>query len=84
MHPIPRCPQRPRTRSWSHDSHDASNRRQACAAVVLLGWIVIETALVRYVSWLQPAMAVAGLVIVRLALLLEDIDQTAAREAVRR
>jgi hypothetical protein len=45
---------------------------------------VIETALIRYVSWLQPAVAVVGLVIVRLDLLLEDIDQTAAPEAVRR
>jgi hypothetical protein len=64
--------------------HDASNRREARAAVVLLGWIVIETALIRYVSWLQPAIAVVGLVIVRLALQLDDIDQTAAPEAVGR
>lgn len=62
----------------------APGRAAAIAAgVVLLGWIAVETALIGYVSWLQPVTAVAGLAVVCLALLLEDADRTATRERVR-
>jgi len=33
------------------------------AAVVLLGWIATQLAMIGYVSWLQPAMVVAALLI---------------------
>lgn len=33
------------------------------AAVVLLGWIATQLAIIGYVSWLQPAMVVAALLI---------------------
>lgn len=38
------------------------------AAVILLGWITVQVALIGYQSWLQPAMAVAAMIIGGLAL----------------
>lgn len=37
------------------------------ATAVLFGWLVIETLMIGYVSWMQPATAVGGLVILRFA-----------------
>jgi len=42
------------------------------AGAVLLGWIGIQVALIGYVSWLQPAVAVAALSNLALALALPD------------
>ena len=33
------------------------------AAAILFGWLVIETLMIGYVSWMQPATAAGGLVI---------------------
>lgn len=38
------------------------------AWMILLIWIAVQVSIIGYVSWLQPAMALAGLAIVALAL----------------
>ena len=40
------------------------------AGVVVLGWIAVQVSLIGYVSWMQPATAVAGVVILRLGVAL--------------
>jgi hypothetical protein len=50
----------PRARSWS-----------LAAGAIVLGWIAVQVALIGYVSWLQPAVAIAGVSIVMLASALE-------------
>jgi len=37
------------------------------AGSILLGWIAVQVAIIGYVSWLQPAVTVAGLVVLALA-----------------
>jgi len=37
------------------------------AVAILFGWLVIETLVIGYVSWMQPATAAGGLVILLLA-----------------
>jgi hypothetical protein len=36
--------------------------------VILLGWIAVQVSIIGYVSWLQPATAIAGLTILALTL----------------
>lgn len=36
------------------------------AGVVLLGWIVVQVAIIGYVSWMQPAVAIVGAAIIAL------------------
>jgi hypothetical protein len=46
-------------------------RRAALAAgVIVLGWITVQVAIIGYVSWMQPATATGGLLILVLAWLL--------------
>jgi peptidoglycan/LPS O-acetylase OafA/YrhL len=46
-----------------------SARRLALAAgAIVLGWLAVQIAIIGHVSWLQPATAIAGVVIVLLAL----------------
>ena len=46
-------------------------RRVASAAgAIVLGWLVVETAIIGYVSWMQPATTIGGLLILLLAWLL--------------
>jgi hypothetical protein len=33
------------------------------AAVVVLGWLTVQIAIIGYVSWMQPAAAIAGVVV---------------------
>ena len=33
------------------------------AAFVVLGWLTVQVGIIGYVSWMQPATAIAGLVI---------------------
>lgn len=40
---------------------------------VLLLWIVVQMSIIGYVSWLQPAMAVAAFVMALMALKLKDV-----------
>jgi hypothetical protein len=40
------------------------------AGAIVLGWIAVQVSLIGYVSWMQPATAIAGVVILRLAVLL--------------
>ena len=42
------------------------------AAVVLLGWIAVQVAIIGYVSWMQPATFATGLFILVLALRLSS------------
>lgn len=42
----------------------------AAAGAVMLGWIVGELALIGYVSWMQPAMFIYGLIMIGAAALL--------------
>jgi hypothetical protein len=37
------------------------------AVIILFGWLTIETIMIGYVSWMQPATAVGGLVLLLLA-----------------
>jgi hypothetical protein len=55
-------------------------RRQAglvslVAGLVLLGWIVVQVAMIGYVSWLQPAVAGAASINIGLALRLARTGQ---------
>lgn len=40
------------------------------AGIIVLGWIVTQLAIIGYVSWMQPATVIAGVVILALAWLL--------------
>ncbi len=48
------------------------------AAAVLFGWIVVQLALIGYVSWLQPVMATTAVVIAALAAGLTDTQRPAS------
>jgi hypothetical protein len=37
------------------------------AGVIVLGWIAVETAIIGYVSWMQPATTIGGLLVLLLA-----------------
>jgi len=45
------------------------------AGLIMLLWIVAQVAIIGFVSWLQPAVAMAGLITILLALLLNNKDQ---------
>ena len=40
------------------------------AGSIVLGWLAVETAIIGYVSWMQPATAIGGLLVLLLAWLL--------------
>jgi hypothetical protein len=40
------------------------------AGAIVLGWLAIETAIIGYVSWMQPATTIGGLLVLLLAWLL--------------
>lgn len=46
------------------------------AGVVLLGWITVQVAIIGYVSWMQPATAIGGLLVVVLAWILPRSART--------
>jgi len=50
---------------WRHDRTLA-----AAAGAIVLGWIAIELVIIGYVSWMQPATAIGGLLVLALAWLL--------------
>jgi hypothetical protein len=37
------------------------------AGAIVLGWLVVETAIIGYVSWMQPATTIGGLLVLLLA-----------------
>jgi hypothetical protein len=37
------------------------------AGVIVLGWLAVETAIIGYVSWMQPATTIGGLLVLLLA-----------------
>jgi hypothetical protein len=39
------------------------------AGTIVLGWLAVETAMIGYVSWMQPATTIGGLLVLLLALL---------------
>ena len=47
---------------WRHD-----RRLAIVAASVLFGWLAVEVAIIGYVSWMQPATAIGGALILALA-----------------
>ena len=47
------------------------------AAAILLGWIGVQVAIIGWVSWLQPTMAVAAVAILVLASMLRDAVRAA-------
>lgn len=49
------------------------------AGVVLLGWITVQIAIIGYVSWMQPATAIGGLLVVVLAWMLPRSSRTNSR-----
>jgi len=46
------------------------------AAVVVLGWIGVQVAIIGYVSWMQPATIVAGILVLFLASMLPSAHVT--------
>ena len=49
-------------------SHDRSARRlSVLVGVLVLAWIAIQIAIIGYVSWMQPATALAGVLVLVLA-----------------
>jgi len=44
------------------------------AGAILLGWLTAQVAIIGYVSWMQPATAVGGLMVLVLARLLPKAD----------
>ena len=54
------------------------------AAIIVLGWIVVQVAMIGYVSWMQPTTAVAGVVILLLAWLSPRGGRTPRCERTRR
>jgi len=44
------------------------------AGVIVFGWLVVQIAIIGYVSWMQPATAIAGLFVLILAWLLPRPD----------
>jgi hypothetical protein len=40
------------------------------ASAIVLGWLAVETAIIGYVSWMQPATTIGGLLVLLLAWLL--------------
>jgi nitroimidazol reductase NimA-like FMN-containing flavoprotein (pyridoxamine 5'-phosphate oxidase superfamily) len=46
------------------------------AGAILLAWIALQVAIIGYVSWMQPATAAAGVVVIVLAWLLPHSDAT--------
>jgi len=50
---------------WRHDRLLAT-----AAGAILFGWLAVEVAIIGYVSWMQPATAIGGALILGLAFLL--------------
>jgi hypothetical protein len=44
------------------------------AGTIVLGWLAVETAIIGYVSWMQPATTIGGLLVLLLAWLLPRED----------
>jgi hypothetical protein len=44
------------------------------AGAIVLGWLAVETAIIGYVSWMQPATTIGGLLVLLLAWLLARHD----------
>ena len=56
-------------------------RRSAfIAGTIVLGWVIVQVAIIGYVSWMQPATFIGGLAVLVLAWQLPSID---AGERVR-
>jgi hypothetical protein len=47
------------------------------AAFVVLGWLIVQIGIIGYVSWMQPATAIAGLLILILGLQLPRRERIA-------
>jgi hypothetical protein len=45
------------------------------AGAIVLGWLAVETAIIGYVSWMQPATTIGGLLVVLFAWLLPRTGQ---------
>jgi len=52
--------------AWRHA--DQSRATSLWAGIIVLGWIGVQVAMIGYVSWLQPAVALAGAATLALAL----------------
>jgi hypothetical protein len=46
------------------------------AGAIVLGWLAVETAMIGYVSWMQPATTIGGLLVLLFAWLLPRNGQT--------
>jgi hypothetical protein len=53
------------------------------ASVVVLGWLVVQVAIIGWVSWLQPITAAAGVAVLALALALPPQRSDRANPALR-
>jgi peptidoglycan/LPS O-acetylase OafA/YrhL len=48
--------------------HPKARKATAIAALILFIWLAVQVAMIGYVSWLQPTVAIAGLLIFILSL----------------
>ena len=47
--------------------HAYARSAALAAAAIILGWIVVQVAIISYVTWLQPVVFALGLIILLLA-----------------
>ncbi len=64
---------------WRHDRLLA-----IAAAAIVLGWLAVEVAIIGHVSWMQPATAIGGALVLALAWKLEKVGRGAGRELLHR
>lgn len=43
--------------------HPSAKKAASIAALIIFAWLAVQVAMIGYVSWLQPTVAVAGLII---------------------
>lgn len=53
-----------------------ASRMTVAAALIVLGWITVQIAIIGFVSWLQPVTAITGVILLGLAPTVSNADQT--------
>ena len=52
----------------------AARRSAFIAGTIVLGWIIVQVAIIGYVSWMQPATFIGGLAVLMLAWQLPPVE----------
>ena len=50
--------------------HRLARKATFCCGIIVLGWISVQVAIIGYVSWLQPVIAIVAVLIILLTYLL--------------